>query len=101
MAGAWLCHGLQKQLPEGWLPASQISQRDKKKSFHDGGGQGERFGGLEPVGGEEDAGGQGRGCLQTLLFILRKTLLAHCLQHANLETVESLIRVFLWLLDFY
>lgn len=52
---------------------------------------GEVSGGLDPAGvGGGCSWGQGTGCLQTTLVILYKTLLAHCLRHANLDVIESL-----------
>lgn len=41
--------------------------------------------------GEEAAAGVRAGALPRPLFIPQKTLLTHCLRHASLEIVESLI----------
>lgn len=53
---------------------------------------GEASGGLDPAGvGGGWSRGQGTGCLRTTLVILHKPLLTHCLRHASLHGIESLI----------
>lgn len=52
---------------------------------------GEASGGLDLAGvGGGYSWSQGTGCLQITLVILHKTLLTHCLWHANLDVIESL-----------